>query len=165
MNEFDYLAKAKDKMNNENFIEAKSLCEKALKINSELPDAYNLRGNANYQLGYYKESIEDFSKAIEREPNNADYYYDRSWSYCNMDKYEDSIVSELAMEGKSVKKDISMDGIFYVVASARIYWDLEKKKGFLDIVFGPRFGRGFSYDICVDGGNVSLEKEKVEWVS
>ena len=81
MNEFDYLAKVKDKMNSEKFVEAKSLCDKALKINPDLPDAYNLRGNANYQLGYYKESAEDFSKAIEREPNNADHYFDRSWAY------------------------------------------------------------------------------------
>lgn len=86
MNEFDYLAKAKDKMNNENFIEAKSLCEKALKINSELSDAYNLKGNANYELGNFEESVEDFTKAIEKDPNNAEHYYDRSWTYNKMDR-------------------------------------------------------------------------------
>lgn len=81
MNEFDYLAKAKDKMCDEKYVEAKSLCDKAIKINSELPCAYNCRGNANYQLGYYEESVDDYTNAIEKEPNNAGFYYDRSWAY------------------------------------------------------------------------------------
>ena len=50
MNEFDYLAKAKDKMCDEKYNEVISLCTKALNINSELPYAYNFRGNAKCEL-------------------------------------------------------------------------------------------------------------------
>ena len=43
MNEFDYLAKAKNKMDDEKYNEVISLCDKALKINDDLSDAYNIR--------------------------------------------------------------------------------------------------------------------------
>lgn len=92
MNEFDYLAKAKRKMEKEKYHEVISLCNKALKINNDLPEAHSFKGNALYNLGEYNDAAESFSHAIEKEPNEAEHYYDRSWSYCNMDKYEDSIV-------------------------------------------------------------------------
>lgn len=101
----------------------------------------------------------EYCDAVRRTENHYKLTSKKRW------KYEGTIVSEMALEDESERKDIPMDGIFYAAASARIYWDLEKNKGFLDIVFGPRFGRGFSYDICIDGKNVSLENEKVEWVS
>jgi tetratricopeptide (TPR) repeat protein len=92
MNEFDYLAKAKEKMKDEKYHEVISLCNKALKINENLPQAYSFRGNAKYNLGEYDNAADDFSHAIEKDPNEADHYYDRSWSYCNMDMFEDAIV-------------------------------------------------------------------------
>ena len=79
MNEFDYLAKAKNKMDDEKYNEVISLCDKALKINDDLSDAYNIRGNANCYLKNYEDAIDDLSKAITINPNNADYYYDKSW--------------------------------------------------------------------------------------
>ena len=80
-------------------------------------------------------------------------------------KYENSTVTEMALENELEKEDIPPIGIFYNVASARIYWDMDNKKVFLDIIFGPRFARGFSYDIHIDGENIYLENEKIEWVS
>ena len=92
MNEFDYLAKAKKNLEKEKYHEVISFCDKALKINNDLPEAYSFKGNALYNLGEYNDAAESFSHAIEKEPNEAEHYYDRSWSYCNMDKYEDSII-------------------------------------------------------------------------
>ena len=92
MNEFDYLAKAKKNLEKEKYHEVISFCDKALKINNDLPEAYSFKGNALYNLGAYNDAAESFSHAIEKEPNEAEHYYDRSWSYCNMDKYEDSII-------------------------------------------------------------------------
>lgn len=92
MNEFDYLAKAKKNMEKEKYHEVISFCDKALKINSNLPEAYSFKGNALYNLGEYDDAAESFSHAIEKEPDEAEHYYDRSWSYCNLDKYEDAIV-------------------------------------------------------------------------
>ena len=122
MNEFDYLAKAKDKMCDEKYVEAKSLCEKALKINSELPDAYNLRGNANYELGYFEESAEDFTKAIEKDPNNAEHYYDRSWTYNKMNRSHSAMLDinkALELEPKNSR--------FYY-SRARFEYDLGRYK-------------------------------------
>lgn len=92
MNEFDYLAKAKKNMEKEKYHEVISFCDKALKINNDLPEAYSFKGNALYNLGEYNDAAESFSHAIEKEPDEAEHYYDRSWSYCNMDKFEDAIV-------------------------------------------------------------------------
>ena len=41
MNEFDYLAKAKKNMEKEKYHEVISFCDKALKINNNLPEAYS----------------------------------------------------------------------------------------------------------------------------
>ena len=59
MNEFDYLAKAKNNMEKAKYHEVISLCGKALKINSELPDAYDFRANAKYEIGEYDSAIDD----------------------------------------------------------------------------------------------------------
>ena len=99
MNEFDYLAKAKKNMEKEKYHEVISFCDKALKINNDLPEAYSFKGNALYNLGEYNDAAKSFSHAIEKEPDEAEHYYDRSWSYCNMDKYEDAIVDmNMALE-------------------------------------------------------------------
>ena len=60
MNEYDYLAKAKKNMEKEKYHEVISLCNKALKINSDLPKAYSFRGTARYELGEYKTAADDF---------------------------------------------------------------------------------------------------------
>ncbi|MBQ3640416.1 tetratricopeptide repeat protein [bacterium] len=92
MNEYDYLAKAKDKMADEKYIEVISLCKKALKLNENLPEAYDFLGNAKYEMGEYREAIESFSKGIEMEPDNAKHYYDRSWAFYKIYEVEDAIV-------------------------------------------------------------------------
>ena len=122
MNEFDYLAKAKDKMCDEKYVEAKSLCDKAIKINSELPCAYNCRGNANYELGYYDEAIEDFAKAIEKEPNNAEHYYDRSWAYNQISR------SHSAMIDINIAIKLEPNNSHFYYSRARFEYDLGRYK-------------------------------------
>lgn len=117
MNEYDYLAKAKKNMEKEKYHEVISFCDKALKINKDLPEAYSFKGNALYNLGEYNDAAESFSHAIEKEPDEAEHYYDRSWSYCNMDKYEDSIVD--------INKALEIDpkiSVFYYDRGRFEYW-------------------------------------------
>ena len=131
MNEFDYLAKAKKNMEKEKYHEVISLCDKALKINSELSKAYDFRGNAKYELGQYDEAIHDFSQVIKREPNNAVHYYDRSWAYCNIYKYEDAIIDiskALHFEPKN--------SLFYYDKSRFEYWSERYKEAIVDISKG-----------------------------
>lgn len=122
MNEFDYLAKAKDKMCDEKYVEAKSLCDKAIKINSELPCAYNCRGNANYQLGYYEESVDDYTNAIEKEPNNAEFYYDRSWAYNQISRSHSAMIDI----NKAIKLEPNNSRFYY--SRARFEYDLGRYK-------------------------------------
>ncbi len=92
MNEFDFLKEAKDKMTNEQYNKVISLCNMVLKINNKLSEAYSLRGNANYYLNNCKDAVEDFSKAINWEPNIAKYYCDRSEVYFQINNLEDAII-------------------------------------------------------------------------
>ena len=73
-------------MEDEKFHEVIKLCDKALKINKDLPEAYNLRANAKYELMRYNNAIDDFSLAINKERNNDRYYYNRGQAYQNLNK-------------------------------------------------------------------------------
>ena len=56
----------------------------------------------------------EYCEAVRRTEHHYNLIPKKRW------KYEDSIVIELAFENESEKKDISIDGIFYEVASAKI---------------------------------------------
>lgn len=128
MNEFDYLAKAKKNMEKEKYHEVISLCNKALKINNDLPEAYNFRGNARYELGEFKSAAEDFSLVIQKEPNNAGHYYDRSWAYWNMDNVEDAIIDI------SKALEIEPKNSLYYYEKARFeYWSGRYKESIIDM--------------------------------
>lgn len=131
MNEFDYLAKAKKNMEKEKYHEVISFCDKALKINNDLPEAYSFKGNALYNLGEYNDAAESFSHAIEKEPDEAEHYYDRSWSYCCMDRYEDSIVD--------INKAIEIDpktSLLYYDRGRFEYWAERYKDGIVSLSKG-----------------------------
>ena len=131
MNEFDYLAKAKKNMEKEKYHEVISFCDKALKINNDLPEAYSFKGNALYNLGEYNDAAESFSHAIEKEPDEAEHYYDRSWSYCNMDKFEDAIVDmnkALEIEPKT--------SAFYYDRGRFEYWAERYKDAVVSLTIG-----------------------------
>jgi len=131
MNEYDYLAKAKKNMEKEKYHEVISLCDKALKINNDLPEAYSFKGNALYNLGEYNDAAESFSHAIEKEPDEAEHYYDRSWSYCNMDNYEDAIIDinkALEIEPKN--------SVYYYDRGRFEYWSERYKEAVIDLTKG-----------------------------
>lgn len=131
MNEFDYLAKAKKNMEKEKYHEVISFCDKALKINNDLPEAYSFKGNALYNLGEYNDAAESFSHAIEKEPDEAEHYYDRSWSYCNLDKYEDAIVDiNKALEIKP------NNSVFYYDRGRFEYWAKRYKDAVVSLTKG-----------------------------
>lgn len=131
MNEFDYLAKAKKNMEKEKYYEVIFLCDKALNINKNLPEAYSFRGNAKYNLGQYDVAIADFSEAIKFDPEDAEHYYDRSWAYCNMDKYEDAIID--------ITKALEIEpqtSLYYCCRGRFEYWDRRYKEAIIDLTKG-----------------------------
>lgn len=130
MNEYDYLAKARNNMEKENYHEVISLCNEALKINKDLPEAYDFRGNAKYELGEYDDALTDFDELIKREPNDDEHYYDRSWAYCNMQKYADAIVDiNKALE-------ISKCSLYYYDKGRFEYWGDRYKEAVNDLTKG-----------------------------
>ena len=130
MNEYDYLAKAKKNMEKERYHEVITLCDEALKINENLPEAYSFKGNAEYELGKYGNAVNTFSKAIEKDPNDAEHYYDRSWAYRCMNMLEDSIVDiNKALE-------ISQLSLFYYDKGRFEYWAGRCKEAIEDLTKG-----------------------------
>ena len=121
MNEFDYLAKACKKMEDEKYNEVISLCEKALKINENLPDAYDYSGDAKFYLGEYDSAVDYYTKAIDLNPNDPEYYYDRSWAYKQMNKLEDAIVDA----NKAIRLDKRP---CYYYHKARLELDMHRNK-------------------------------------
>ncbi len=61
-----------------------------------------LRGVAYYSLTKYREAGEDFSKAIELNPNNADAYINRGGVYYKLKQYQQAI--------EQATKSIALDG-------------------------------------------------------
>ena len=52
---------------------------------------YNNRGIAYYDLGNYKQAIEDYNRAIEIKPDYADAYYNRGIAYNGLGNYRQAI--------------------------------------------------------------------------
>ena len=74
----------------EYFDKAIALCY--LPINKErLVEAYDLRGSTKIFLSRYLESIADYSKAIELDPNNSYLYFFRGMSYEYLGKNEEAL--------------------------------------------------------------------------
>jgi tetratricopeptide (TPR) repeat protein len=67
-----------------NYQEAIKQYTEALKIDPNLAQAYNNRGNAYAGLGDYKKAIADYAQAIKIDPNNAEAYYNRGLAYYNL---------------------------------------------------------------------------------
>ena len=80
--------------------------------------------------------------------------------------YENGILTEQKIDIDEDDDIPQRDGAFYIVATARFYYDLEKKKAFIDMVYGPRFAQGYSFDIKnEDSLYPSLENQEIKWIS
>ena len=57
-------------------------------------------------------------------------------------------------------------GMFFPQGGFWISFDLERGAGYLIYQLGPRFGRGFTFDLVFpEEGGARLENERVDWVS
>lgn len=91
----------------------------------------------------------------------TEHFYKRTlkkrWKYIAGEITEENLDKELSENLKS--------GMYYTYAHASFYWDIERKKAFIGIVFGPRYGRGYSYDIVEGENGFELDNEDIDWVS
>ncbi len=63
----------------------------AIKLNPDMPEAYNNRGNAKSDLGKIENAIKDYDEAIKLNPNYAGAYYNRGNAKVDLGKIEDAI--------------------------------------------------------------------------
>ena len=74
--EFDQLVdKGWDEWDQENYKETIKLCSDAIDIKPTNPEGYFCRGIALSNMGKSRTAYKDFTKAIELDPDNLDYYY------------------------------------------------------------------------------------------
>ncbi len=92
----------------------------------------------------------------------TEHFYKKSFAKCWIYKDGELTVSE---EGQELENDISSSRVYFRFAASSFYWDIERMRGFVDMSYGPKFGRGFVYDIKQDGDNLILENEQLTWVS
>ncbi|WP_020005132.1 tetratricopeptide repeat protein [Brachyspira innocens] len=112
-------AKIQKLIEEKNYEEAIKLCDEAIKKDDKDEDAYFLKGNIYFDLGYdnetiklysnnsdayinnvvisksylenYEKAIENYNKAIELNPDNEDAYFHRGLSKSNLKRYKEAI--------------------------------------------------------------------------
>lgn len=101
--------------------------------------------------------VVEYMKAVRKTEHFYSKTYVMSWDY---------------HFGKEIKERLSKDeddnptiGMYFSRARASFYYDLERRKAFVDIHMGPRYGRGFVYDIECKDEKIELVNEKLVWVS
>lgn len=101
--------------------------------------------------------IIEYKNAIRRTAHHYKLIPQEKWSYSEKKLNEINIAAP--------EEENTRSGMYYQIAHALFYWDLEKDKAFLNISFGPRYGRGYSFDIETHGNDYELTNEDIEWVS
>ena len=99
---------------------------KAMELSSFLPinvdrlvEAYDLRAGVKIFLSRYLESIADYSKAIELDPNNSYLYFGRGMSYEYLNQNEEAL--------KNFKISLMLDPDFSLALLMVDYLENEKK--------------------------------------
>ena len=70
---------------------ALSDAERALEINPDSPDAYNMRGIVRAATGAYAEAIEDLTRAVELSPDDKMAFHNRGLSYAAIGDYASAL--------------------------------------------------------------------------
>jgi tetratricopeptide (TPR) repeat protein len=65
--------------------------DEAIKLKPDLAEAYNIRGNADGDLGQHQRAIEAYNEAIRLRPNYAHAYYNRGLTYSNLGQHQQAI--------------------------------------------------------------------------
>ena len=98
----------------------KAIALRYLPINKEcLVEAYELRGITKRFLGRYLESISDYSKAIELDPNNSYLYFGRGMTYESLNQNEQAL--------KNLKISLLLDPDFSLALIFVDYLENQKK--------------------------------------
>lgn len=91
------------------------ICNKAIEINSKLPNIFCFRGEVYFDVGNYHNAFLDLDKAIELDPFNHHYYFTRGCFFLCQEKYSKSL-NDL---NKAVSLNINSGEYYYFIG--RIY--------------------------------------------
>ena len=92
----------------------------------------------------------------------TEHFYKKSFAKCWIYKDGELTASD---EGQEMANDISSRRVYYMFADSSFYWDIERMRGFVNMFYGPKYCRGFVYDIKQEGDNIILENEQLEWMA
>ena len=92
----------------------------------------------------------------------TEHFYKKTFVKCWI--YKDGELTAYSEE-IDLQNEISSSRVYLKYADSSFYWDLERMKGFVDMIYGPKFGRGYVYDIKQDGDSIILDNEQIKWVS
>ena len=98
----------------------------------------------------------DMLNAVRR----TERFYKKSFVKCWI--YENGELTALDKESE-LENDISSNRVYFKYADASFYWDIERMRGFVNMMYGPKCGCGFVYDIKQDGDSIILENEQIRW--
>ena len=155
--EIQGLEEEKNTIQNDYFSSSDEIEGKLFKIN-------NVIGIDGYLSKEDVEFYEEYANALKKSKTDLEDIYnstirsiDKRIETRNEEIKEETIEKELEENEKS--------GMYFLYAHASFYWDLEKGKVFVEMTFGPRFGRGYSYDIDKKEDDYELINEEIQWVS
>jgi len=92
----------------------------------------------------------------------TEHYYKRTFVKAWM--YKAGVIDPRT-EDESREDDTERSGMYYKRATGEFYWDLERMKAFINMTYGRRYARGYSFDIRIEEDKIYLENEDVLWVS
>lgn len=101
--------------------------------------------------------IIEYMEAVRKTKHFYSKTYIKSWNYRKGDEIEE--------RHKKDEEDNPTYGMYFSRAKALFYYDQERKKAFVELHMGPRYARGFAYDIESKDEKIELANEKLEWIS
>lgn len=87
----DWFIKGLNAQNNEEYYEAISYYNHAIKLNPNFVESYNNRGNAKCELKQHEEAVKDYDKAMELRPNYAICYNNRGIPKAKLKQYDEAL--------------------------------------------------------------------------
>lgn len=103
---YEYVDRAMAHVNAEQFDCALGACSEAIKLNSRLPAAYACRGGVLRNQYEYVKALKDYDKALSMQPDNGDFYYNRSLVHSGLQNPDQA----LADLGKATELIVSETG-------------------------------------------------------
>ena len=104
-----------------------------------------------------KSLVVEYMKAVRKTEHFYAKTYVKSWDY--------HLKGEIAERHSKDEDDNPVCGMYLSRAKASFYYDQERGKAFVNIYMGPKYGRGFAYDIESKDEKIELANEKLAWVS